>query len=138
MGVAAAGLGGLAGLHVVWAAGSSWPLPDRAALSDAVIGHDTFPSALACSAVAAGLGVGAACVAGLPKYPAWLQRGGAIGVVGGLATRGILGLAGMTHMISPGSRSPRFRRLDRRLYAPLCLALAVLAAPAARRRPAST
>ena len=53
--LAAAGLAGLAGLHVAWAAGSSWPLPDKAALSDAVIGHDTFPSAAACLVVAGAL-----------------------------------------------------------------------------------
>jgi hypothetical protein len=93
--VASTGFSGLAGLHVMWASGSSWPLPDKASLSDAVIGHD----------------------------------------IGVLAARGILGLAGMTHLISPRSSSPRFRRLDRRVYAPLCLTLAALAAPAARRCP---
>jgi hypothetical protein len=42
--IASAGLARLAGLHVVWAAGSSWPLSDRATLSDAVIGQGEFPS----------------------------------------------------------------------------------------------
>jgi hypothetical protein len=45
-----------------------------------------------------------------------------------LAVRGTLGLAGMTHVLSPGSTSARFRTLDRRVYSPLCLALAGLAA----------
>jgi hypothetical protein len=58
--LAAAGLAGLAGLHVAWAAGSSWPLPDKAALSDAVIGRDTFPSAAACLIVAGALTAGSA------------------------------------------------------------------------------
>jgi hypothetical protein len=40
---------------------------------------------------------------------------------------------GLTHLISPGSSSPRFHGFDRRLYSPLCLTLAALAAPAARR-----
>jgi hypothetical protein len=133
--VASAGLAGLAGLHVVWAAGASWPLPDTASLADAVIGHDKFPSPAACLAVAGALAVGSALVAGLPTQHDRLQRIGATGVVGVLATRGIFGLAGLTQLISRGSSSLRFRRLDRRVYAPLCLTLAALAAPAARRRP---
>jgi hypothetical protein len=35
----ATGLAALAGVHVVWATGSPWPLEDRAALADAVIGR---------------------------------------------------------------------------------------------------
>ena len=133
--VASMGLAGVAGLHVMWATGSSWPLRDKASLSDAVIGHDRFPSPAACLGVAGALAAGSASVAGLPTQADRLQRVSATGVVGVLATRGILGLAGLTHLISPGSSSPRFRRLDRRVYAPLCLTLAALAAPAARRCP---
>jgi hypothetical protein len=131
---ASAALAGLAGLHVAWAGGSSWPLPDTAALSDAVIGHDTLPSPAACLAVAGALAAGSAFVAGRPARSAGLQRLGAVGVVAVLSLRGALGLAGLTHLVSPGSSSPRFRALDRRIYAPLCLTLAALAAPAARRR----
>ncbi len=47
-----------------------------------------------------------------------------------VARRGALGLAGRTDIVSPGSVSERFRRLDRRCYSPLCLALAALAVPA--------
>ena len=79
---------------MIWAAGASWPLPDTASLSDAVIGHDKFPSPAACLAVAGALAVGSALVAGLPKQHDRLQRIGATGVVGVLATRGIFGLAG--------------------------------------------
>ena len=128
--VASVGLVGLAGLHVIWAAGASWPLPDTASLSDAVIGHDKFPSSTACLTVAGALAIGSAFVAGLPAHPDWLQRIGATGVAGVLATRGVLGVAGMTRLISQGSSSLRFRQLDRRLYSPLCLTLAALAAPA--------
>src|ERR1035438_10659876 len=106
------------------AAGSSGPLPDKASLSDAVIGHDRFPSPAACLAVAGALAVGSGFVAGLPTQADRLQRLGATGVVGVLATRGILGLAGLTRLISPGSSDRKFRRLDRRVYAPLCLTLA--------------
>jgi len=62
--LAAAGLAGLAGLHIAWAAGSSWPLRDRATLSEAVIGHGRFPSPVACLAVAGVLTTGSAFVAG--------------------------------------------------------------------------
>jgi hypothetical protein len=130
---ASAGLAGLAGLHVVWAAGSSWPLPEKASLSDAVIGHDKSPSPAACLAVAGALAAGSAFVAGWPARSERLQRAGAGGVVAALSLRGALGLAGLTHLVSPGSSSRRFRELDRRLYAPLCLTLAALAAPATRR-----
>jgi hypothetical protein len=50
--VASARLVGLAGLHLAWAAGSSWPSSDRATLSDAVIGHHERPSPAAALAVA--------------------------------------------------------------------------------------
>jgi hypothetical protein len=39
-----------------------------------------------------------------------------------------LGLAGQTRLVSPVSVSARFTRLDRRVYSPLCLTLAGLAA----------
>ncbi len=132
--MASAGLAGLAGLHVAWAAGSSWPLPDEAALADAVIGHDRVPSPAASLLVAGALAAGSAVVAGRPARARRVQRIGATGVVAVLSMRGALGVAGLTHLVSPGSSSPRFLRLDRRVYAPLCLTLAALAAPAAQRR----
>ncbi len=56
-----------------------------------------------------------------------------MGVVTTLTARGLAGLAFHAGLLSTGSASQRFRRLDLRFYSPLCLALAVLAAPAARR-----
>ena len=41
------------------------------------------------------------------------------------------GLAGRTDLLVPGSESERFRRLDRRVFGPACLALATGAACAA-------
>ena len=52
-----------------------------------------------------------------------------------LADRGALGLAGRTDVLSPGSVSDNFRRLDRRVYSPLCLTLAALSLPAVIRDP---
>jgi hypothetical protein len=129
---ASAGLAAIGALHVVWATGSSWPMRDRRLLTDAVVGSegDQPPPAAACLAVAGLLGTAAALVDGRPRAVPVISRIGAAGVVGVLATRGALGLAGRTDVVSPGSVSEHFRRLDRRFYSPLCLGLAALAAPA--------
>ena len=132
--LASAALAGLAGLHLVWATGSPWPLPDRGSFTDAVVGHDAFPPPLACLAPAVALTAGSAFVAGRPRRFPRLSRAGTASVIAVLSLRGVLGLAGRTALISPGSSSPRFRRLDRRRYSPLCLTIAALATPAARAR----
>ena len=131
--VAAVTLAGLAGLHAAWGLGASWPLADRDALADAVVGRRTVPGPGACGLVAGALGAAAGLVAGRPQRLPRLRRAGATGVVAVLAGRGLLGLAGRTDVVSAGSSSPRFRALDRRLYSPLCLVLAALAVPATRR-----
>ncbi|MGH3411365.1 MAG: DUF3995 domain-containing protein, partial [Streptosporangiaceae bacterium] len=61
-----------------------------------------------------------------------VRRAGVSAVAAVLAVRGGLGLAGQTRLVSPVSVSARFRRLDRRVYSPLCLTLAGLAALSAR------
>ena len=123
----------IAGLHVVWASGSSWPLPDGAALADEVAGRPDAdpPSPTACLVVAGLLAAAAAFVAGRPRRLPGFSRLGAAGVVVALATRGGLGLAGRTDLLAPDSVSERFRTRDRRVYSPLCLALAALSLPAA-------
>jgi hypothetical protein len=119
-----AALAGIAAVHVAWGLGSSFPFATRAALADAVVGS-AVPSGPACYAVAAALAAASALVADVPVGPAHVRRLGR-GVVGGvLAVRGFVGLAGRTSALSAGSTSPRFRRLDRCLYSPLCVALAV-------------
>jgi hypothetical protein len=129
---AATGLLGVGVLHVVWATGSFRPMGDNQQLTDAVVGTDNPepPSRTACLAVAALLTTAAALVDGHPRSAPALSRIGTAGVVAVLATRGGLGLAGRTDLVSPGSTSQRFRRLDRRVYSPFCLALAALALPA--------
>src|SRR5262249_43936676 len=111
--LASAALAGLAGLHLLWSTGSPWPLPNRAAFADAVMGHDTFPPPAASILVAAALATGSAFVAGWPHSGGRLQRSGAVGVVSVLCVRGVLGIAGRTDLVSPGSSSPRFLALDR-------------------------
>ncbi|MET9657111.1 DUF3995 domain-containing protein [Streptomyces sp. NPDC006510] len=124
----------ISGLHVAWGLGSTWPLPDRETYSDVVIGRPNPPGPVACFAVAGALGTAALLVAGRPRRRPALSRIGAAGVAGVLALRGAVGLSGRTDLLSPGSVSPRFRRLDRLAYSPLCLALATSTAIATARR----
>jgi hypothetical protein len=134
---ASVGLLTIAGLHVTWATGASWPASDRTNLTDLVAGRPAgrFPGPAACLAVAGLLGTAAAFVEGKPQRAPTLSRVGATGVVAVLTTRGMLGLVGRTDLVSPGSDSERFRRRDRQFYAPLCLGLAVLSLPAVVDRP---
>ena len=130
--LAAVALAGFGVLHAAWGLGVSWPFRDRAALADAVIGRADVPPPAACWAVAGALGAAAAVVAGRPRRLFRVSRIATAGASVTLAGRGLLGLAGKTDIVSPGSSSRRFRELDRRIYSPLCLALALLALPGAR------
>lgn len=129
---ASAALLAIGGLHVLWATGSRWPLPDREQFAETIAGRPAgkAPGPAACLAVAGLLTTAAALVGGRPRTAPAVSRIGSAGVVAVLGTRGALGLAGRTDVIAPGSTSERFRELDRRIYAPLCLAIAALAAPA--------
>jgi len=115
---------GVAALHVAWGAGKSFPFHDRERLADAVVGTAAVPPAPACYAVAGALTAAAALMQGFPAGHPTLRRVGLLGVAVVLGGRGVLGLTGRTDLVSPTSTSARFRRLDRNLYSPLCLALA--------------
>jgi hypothetical protein len=125
----------LAGLHAGWAFGWSWPARDRDQLADLMAGRadGSVPPPAACVAVAGLLASAAGLVAGRPRRGSRLRPAGALGVAAVLGVRGACGLAGRTDLVSPGSTSPRFRRLDRRYYSPLCVLLAAAAASSARR-----
>lgn len=114
----------IAGLHVSWGLGSSFPFRSREQLADSVIGSSEFPSLGACMAVAAALALAAVLVAGVVPLPRGLRTLALRVVTSVLATRGVVGAFGHTAMLSPGSDSPTFQRLDKRIYAPLCLWLA--------------
>ncbi len=130
--VAASGvLFALAALHAAWGTGSAWPFPSRRELADAVIGTAEVPTPAACFAVSGALAAAGALVAGWPRNRPVLRRIGVAGAVGVLAGRGALGLSGQTRLVSPASLSERFSRLDRRVYSPLCLALASASASSA-------
>jgi len=114
----------IAGLHVLWGVGSSFPFRSRRELADSVVGRDEVPSAMACMAVASLLAVTAILVAGISPLPTRMRTVALRVVATVLATRGIIGALGRTSIISPGSESPAFVRLDKGLFSPLCLWLA--------------
>jgi hypothetical protein len=122
--VTATALLALAALHVAWGLGSSFPFKNRDDLADAVIGTDAVPSPRACMAVASLLALAATFVIGVKPLPQRLRTVALRVVTAVLTTRGVAGALGRTSTFSPGSDSPTFMRLDKRLYSPLCLWLA--------------
>jgi len=130
--VSAAAFAAISAIHVAWAAGSTWPVRDSAALTDLVAGQDpdNAPGPIACLGAAGAFATAAAVLAGFPRARPRVQRAASTGVVAVLTVRGAFGLAGRTDLLVPGSTSSRFRSMDRRFYAPLCVTMAVLALPA--------
>jgi hypothetical protein len=124
---------GVGALHAVWGSGSTFPFADRNRLNDTVVGRDATPSPAMCFAVAGLLTAAGALVAGLPSPRSRVRLAGVCTVAGVLGTRAVLGFAGRTEMVSPGSSSATFRRMDKRFYSPLCAALALGAASSLRR-----
>jgi hypothetical protein len=114
----------IAGLHVAWGLGSSFPFRTREELADSVVGTDDMPSVRACVTVAALLVIAALTVARIVPLPKWMRTVALRVIASTLATRGVAGALGRTSVLSPGSDSTSFTRLDKRLYAPLCLWLA--------------
>jgi hypothetical protein len=133
----AACLGAIGALHVLWGRGSTFPFRDRHDLNDHVIGKQATPSQAACNSVAALLAVAAVAVHRAARRPSPVVTVAAAGCAVVLAARAGLGFTGRTHLAVPGSTSPSFRRNDRRIFAPVCAALAAGAACAAIRTEAS-
>ncbi|MEM9603665.1 MAG: DUF3995 domain-containing protein [Pseudomonadota bacterium] len=129
----AAVLVGIAGLHLAWGCGLRWPGEDERTLIDAVIGRPDvhrMPGLGLCLVVTLALLAAA-------FWALWAAGWVAVpdGSVVGLSVREIglwllvavfLGRGAATYLPGPlsGAVEP-FRTLDRRLYAPLCLALGV-------------
>lgn len=130
--VTATTLLGIGGLHLVWGRGATFPFTSRDRLNDVVIGRTTTPSPGACYGVAGLLTAAAGLVAGLPTPRSGIRRAGVGTVALTLGTRAALGFAGKTDLVSPGSVSPTFQRMDRRVLSPLCAALAIGAAASLR------
>ncbi len=123
---------GIGALHALWGTGATFPFKDRDRLNDTVIGRSATPSPTACYAVAGLLTAASALVAGLPTPWGRLRRSGVCVVSAMLAARAVLGFANKTELVSPGSVSATFRRMDKRVYSPLCLALTLGAASSLR------
>lgn len=131
--VTASALAAIGAIHVAWGFGSSFPFGDRATLADTVVGNDVVPGRRASLAVAGLLGIAAGLVADVLPVPRPLRRVGVVGVGAVLATRAAFGFAGATARLVPGSDSPKFVATDRRVFAPLCAALAAGAVVSATR-----
>lgn len=124
--VGSGGLLALAGLHVAWAAGSSWPAPDDRSLARAIIGREEMPHPAGFAVVAGMLLTAAALVAGYPGGSSRLARLQPVGVGCVAGTLLLRGLAGAFGILPPQRTSQEFARWDGRLYTPLCFALAML------------
>ncbi|WP_447007131.1 DUF3995 domain-containing protein [Saccharothrix isguenensis] len=118
-------------LHLLWAAGVMWPFRDERDLLRKVFSD---AEALPPNVVTAGVGValvGAAYLAlagvwtslRLPFVADWLYVLGLWGLVAVMALRGIV--EPIVYIFKPAN--PDYQRLDRLVYSPLCVLLAVLA-----------
>lgn len=128
----AVALSAIAGLHVAWGAGSSFPFSDPAVLADRVAGTTSTPRPPECFAVAGFLLAAAGIVGGVLPLTPRVRHVGCLGVAAVLGGRGVLGVSGRTGAVVPWAPSAAFDRLDRRYYGPLCLALAGGAVSSAR------
>jgi hypothetical protein len=127
-------LGMIAVLHACWAY-SSWPLASRRDFAEVVVGRPSgvLPNGFAALSVAVAVLLAAAAYlvaarAGLLSsgLPAWMVAAGTTTVAAVLLVSGVGGL--IQSGFGLGDSPERYRRLDLRLYSPLCLALAVLTA----------
>ncbi len=137
-GLAAAAFAAIAVLHAYWALGGCWPGHDPHSLARTVVGGPpgmAFPTPAMTWAVVAILGAGAIVVlaaaglvalplpAGWPRAAAWL--GAAV-----LLVRGVEGFVDVR--VRPDTAGSPFVRLNRWVYSPLCLVLALLTFAAGR------
>ena len=129
----AVGLAAIAGAHLVWATGSSWPYSDRTELADNIAGRADMPGPRACVTVAAALAAGAVVVA-VPGRRGSLVQLAQLGLTAVLFTRGVAGVTRRTRLLVSWDPSDLFVEKDRRLYGPACLVLAALSALSLRNR----
>jgi hypothetical protein len=121
-------------IHLYWAGGGTWPVRDRARLSQLVLNAQVPFTPQGLLPLVGLLGTAGVLVlarggllAGLARrLPVWAPRWGSAAVAGGLALRGAVGLVWVTGAgADPGDT---FYWLNLLLYTPLCLVLAVGAA----------
>ena len=122
-------------LHVYWAVGGKWPGRDEASLAQTVVGTtpgDRMPGALATLVVAVALATGAALVAWaggwLPSFglPTRLLMTLTWVLAAVFMLRGLFGFFEV--YLRPGIVGTPYARWNVRLYSPLCLGLAAVAA----------
>lgn len=126
-------LAAVAALHLAWGRGSPFPFATVDDRNDAVVGRPVTPSPASCHLVALVLAGQATAVLRAASPERRVARALCKGAAGALAVRAGFGFAGHTDALVPGSNSPRFRRLDRRVYSPLCALLAAGTFLSARR-----
>ena len=114
-------------LHFLWATGSPWPCADEKSLIRTVVGHaktKSFPSPVLTSAVATAIALAglialwAGNVVNLP-LPDWIKIAGLIVLTGVFLIRGFVSY--LPRRIWAEMTEP-FATLDRRYFAPLCIA----------------
>lgn len=118
----------IATMHAYWGLGGHWPATDKPSLARAVVGAPNIqrmPSAIACFVVAVLLGIMGVWPlvrTGLitAAMPHWVMMSAGIGMVAAFVGRGFAGYLPAWRRLTP---EQPFARLDRMLYAPLCLAL---------------
>lgn len=129
LGLSAAGV-----LHLSWAAGSSWPGTDADDLARLVAGAAPMPPAPATAVVGFGMVATGAVLIGVggQRWPARTVR---LAAAMGLLARGIAGGDAALKLLAMPEADPRFSRLDRRYYRPLCLGLGLAALVGSASRP---
>ena len=118
----AAALLAAAALHLLWAIGYWWPIRDEAALARAVVGVRgvaRMPGAAACSAVAVALLFAAMWARALGRVGHWVVTAVGLALAAGILRPGAATYVGLIRRLAP---EEPFATLDRRWYAPLCLA----------------
>jgi hypothetical protein len=125
-------LAAIAVLHVAWGLGAVWPRHDEADLVALVVGtsRDRMPTPSQCFVAAGAIMASAVvigCLAGVVRLPLvpWATLLLGVGVSAVFAGRGVAGYLPVWRTLFP--RQP-FATLDRWIYSPLCLVIALTCA----------
>lgn len=112
-----------AAVHLLWAIGCWWPIRDETALARAVVGArgiTRMPGAAACSLVVVALLFAAMWARALARVDHPLVTAAGLLLAAVFLARGAASYLGLMRRLAP---EEPFATLDRRWYAPFCLAL---------------